>query len=211
MAGPVGGDRLVDAKAHHHVEVVVDQRVDHARGARGVIGRIAIDQHIDVGIDIGEHAPDHMPLALAALAAHDGAGAARDIDGAVLRIVVVDENFGGRQRFAKIGNDGRDGGFLVEARHQNRNSQRRRRHCRLTKSSCRRRNQPCRPGKAAPFAAQAERCEQQRPWREHIDRNDIIWRKDRTAQRKSGLLQGLRPTRTGEPAWPTCTTKSPAR
>ena len=84
VAGPVSGDRLIDAKAHHHVEVIVDQRVDHARGARGIVGRIAIDQHVDVGIDIGEHAPDHMPLALAALAAHDGAGRARDLDGAVL-------------------------------------------------------------------------------------------------------------------------------
>src|SRR6185369_8120939 len=30
-----------------------------------------------------------------------------------------------------------------------------------------------------PFAAQIERCEQQSPEREHVDRNDIIWRKYR--------------------------------
>ena len=84
MAGSVGGGRLIDTKPHHHVEVVVDQRVDHARGAPGIVGRVAIDQHIDVGIDIGEHAPDHMSLALAALAAHGGAGRARYLGGPVL-------------------------------------------------------------------------------------------------------------------------------
>ena len=78
--------------------MIVDQRIDHARGARRVIGRIAVDQHIDVGIDVGEHAPHHMALALAALAAHLGASRARDLDGAILRIVVVDEDLSRRQR-----------------------------------------------------------------------------------------------------------------
>ena len=123
MAGPIGGLGLIDAKAHHHVEMIRHQRIDHARRAGGIIGRIAIDQHVDVGIDVGEHAPDHMALALAAFAAHLGAGLARDLDGAVRRIVVVDEDFGRRQRLAKIGDHGRDRGFLVEARHQNRNPQ----------------------------------------------------------------------------------------
>ena len=81
--------------------MIVDQRIDHARRARRVIGRIAIDQHVDVGIDIGEHPPHHMALALAALAAHLGAGRARDLDGAIRRIVVVDEDFGRRQRLCE--------------------------------------------------------------------------------------------------------------
>jgi len=76
--------RMVEKLLSEHLDMVVGFRVDHARGARSVIGRIAIDQHINVGIDVGEHAPDHMPLALAALAAHDGAGRARDLDGTVL-------------------------------------------------------------------------------------------------------------------------------
>ena len=106
--------------------MIRQQRVDHARRAGGVVGGVAIDQHIDIGIDIGEHPPDHMTLALAAFAAHLRAGIARDRDGAIRRIVVVDEDFGRRQRFAKIGDDGGDRGFLVEARHQNRNPRLRR-------------------------------------------------------------------------------------
>ena len=116
---PIGGLGLIDAKAHHHIEMVGQQRIDHARRAGGVVGRVAVDQHIDIGVDIGEHAPDHMTLALAAFAAHLRAGIARDRNGAIRRIVVVDEDFGRRQRFAKIGDDGGDRSFLVETRHQN--------------------------------------------------------------------------------------------
>ncbi len=54
------------------------QRLDHARRAGGIVGRIAIDQHVDIGIDIGEHPPHHVALALAAFAAHFCAGLNRD-------------------------------------------------------------------------------------------------------------------------------------
>jgi hypothetical protein len=67
-----------------------------------------------------------MALALAAFAAHLGARLARHRGGAVRRIVVVDEDPGRRQAFAKIRYHGRDRGFLVEARHQNRNPRLRR-------------------------------------------------------------------------------------
>jgi hypothetical protein len=63
-------------------------------------------------------------LPLAALAAHLRAGFARDRDGAIRRIVVVDEDFGRGQRLAKIGNDSCNRGLLIEARHQNRNPHR---------------------------------------------------------------------------------------
>ncbi len=59
-----------------------------------------------------------MALALTALAAHLRAGPARDRNGAIGGIVVVDEDFGRRQRFAEIGDHGRDRGFLIEARYQ---------------------------------------------------------------------------------------------
>ena len=124
MAGPVGGANLIDAQAHHHVEAIVHQHLDHARGARRVVGRIAIDQHVDVGVDIGEHAPHHVALALAAFAAHLGAGLARHCGGAIFRIIVVDVDIGRRQRFAKVGHDRGDGRFLVEAWHQNSNPHR---------------------------------------------------------------------------------------
>ena len=84
MARPVGRDRLVDAKTDHHVEMFGQQLFDHAGRAGRVIGGIAIDQHIDVGVDVGEHPPHHMALALVPLAAHLGAGLAGDRNGAVL-------------------------------------------------------------------------------------------------------------------------------
>jgi len=49
---------------------------------------------------------------------------ARHRNGAIRRIIVIDENIGRRQRFAKIGNYGGDRGFLVEARHQHGNPHR---------------------------------------------------------------------------------------
>ena len=46
-----------------------------ARRARRVVGGVAVDQHVDVGLDVGEHAPHHVALALVRLAPHHGAGA----------------------------------------------------------------------------------------------------------------------------------------
>jgi len=66
------------------------------------------------------------PFALAAFAANLRAGVARHGDGAIRRIVVVDVDFGRRQRFAKVSDHGSDRGFLVEAQYQNRNPQLRR-------------------------------------------------------------------------------------
>ena len=60
-----------------------------------------------------------MTLALASLATHLGAGITRDHNGAIRRIIVVNEDFGRGQRLAKIRNDGADRSFLIETRHQN--------------------------------------------------------------------------------------------
>ena len=128
MAASVGGLRLVDAKADHHVEMLVAQPVDHARSARRVVGRIAVDQHVDIGFDVGEHAAHDVTLALALLAAHDGAGLARKARGAVVRIVVVDVDLGRGQRRAKTGDDGRDRRLLVVAGHQHRDARGHGRH-----------------------------------------------------------------------------------
>ena len=94
--------------------------LDHAARARRVVGGVAVDQHVDVGVDVGEHAPHHAALALVLLAADDGAGPGRRLDGAVGGIVVVDVDAGLRQRRAEIGHDLADGRLLVVARHQHR-------------------------------------------------------------------------------------------
>ena len=94
VAAPIGGLLLVDARRHHHVEPLLDQPRDHGARARGIVGRVAVDQHVDVGVDVGEHAPHHVALALVGLSPHHRAGRAGDLGGAVGRIVVVDVDRG---------------------------------------------------------------------------------------------------------------------
>ena len=90
VAGAIGRLVAIDAGRHHHVEPVADQFCDHRRRARRVIGGVAVDQHVDVGLDVVEHPPHHMALALMGLAADHGAGLLRGLDRAVGGIVVVD-------------------------------------------------------------------------------------------------------------------------
>jgi hypothetical protein len=72
-----------DAGADHHVEIVGDQAVDQLSRRRGIIGHIAVDQHIDLGVHIGEHAAHDIAFALVRRGAHDRAGRARLAAGAV--------------------------------------------------------------------------------------------------------------------------------
>jgi hypothetical protein len=129
MSGAVRRIRLVDAEPDHHVEMLGEELFDHLQGAGCVIGGVAIDQHIDVGIDVGEHAPHHVALALVNLAAHLGARPAGNRDGAVFGIVVVNVDGSGRERLAEISDNGRHRRLLVVARHQHGNARIRRRHC----------------------------------------------------------------------------------
>ena len=50
------------------------QRVDQLRRILRRIGAVAVGHQIDVGLDVGEHAPHDIALALARLADDDGAG-----------------------------------------------------------------------------------------------------------------------------------------
>jgi len=105
-------------------ELFANQCIDHARSTCGVIGCVTIDQHINVGIDIGEHAPDHVSLALAAFPAHHCAGGACNLDGASFRVVCRRQRSSPSAAPAKVGDYRCDGGFLVEGRAQNSNPQR---------------------------------------------------------------------------------------
>ena len=60
----------MDAPRGQKIGAVVDHAGDHAWRCSSVIGIVAIHQHIDIGFDVGEHAPDHIALALAVFAAH---------------------------------------------------------------------------------------------------------------------------------------------
>ena len=62
------------------VEVLVDQLLDHRGRGGGVVGVVAVDQQVDVGVDVGEGASYDVALALERLGADDGAGAQRALD-----------------------------------------------------------------------------------------------------------------------------------
>ena len=74
VAAAIGVFRLVAAGADDHVELLGEQHVDHRRRGRGVVGQVAVGHHVNVGVDVGEHAPDDIALALLPLGADDRAG-----------------------------------------------------------------------------------------------------------------------------------------
>ncbi len=119
MAAPVRGvPALLLAHRGNHVEIVADEFRDHARRARRVVRRIAVDEHVDVGVDLAEHPPDHAALAGTRFGAHDSAGGLRRERGCVGRAVVVDVHDRLRQRGAEVGNDPGHRRRLVAARNQ---------------------------------------------------------------------------------------------
>ena len=74
VAQAIGRLLAIDPDRADHVEPLGHELADHRARARRVVGGVAVDQHVDVGLDIGEHAPHHAALALVLLAADDGAG-----------------------------------------------------------------------------------------------------------------------------------------
>ena len=106
----------VTANAQDVVIGPLQEGRDHAGQGGGVVGVIAVDHDVDIGLDIGEGPTDHVALALALLAPNDGTGGRRDLGGAIGRAVVIDEDAhrgNGRQ---EVGDDLRDRALLVVAR-----------------------------------------------------------------------------------------------
>ena len=84
VAGAVGALLLhVTANAQDMVVGPLQEGRDHVGQGGGVIGVIAVDHDVDIGLDIGEGPTDHVALALALLTANDGTGGGRDLGGAV--------------------------------------------------------------------------------------------------------------------------------
>ena len=104
----------------HHIESVVEQpRYEIAR-CKGIVGVVAVDQHVDVRLDIREHAAHHVALTLLRFAPNDRSGRCGLRSGIVGRIIVVDVDDRARQRRAEIRDDARDRAGLVETRNQDR-------------------------------------------------------------------------------------------
>ncbi len=96
----VGVDRL--AYADDHIEVFGKQTRDQRRRTRGVVGVVAVDHHVGVGFDVGEHAPHDMAFALQLHAVHDRTRIGSDLRRAVTRIVVEHMNRCIGQRAAEV-------------------------------------------------------------------------------------------------------------
>jgi hypothetical protein len=99
-----------------HVGMFAQHMSDEHWGRRRVIGAVAIRHDVNVGIDIGEHAPHHM--AFAALIFNDESRTRRQrfLSCEVGRSIIEDMDRGGRQRMTKIADDLADGSRFIEAR-----------------------------------------------------------------------------------------------
>ena len=82
----VGGREPV---AHHHVHSPVQHLGDHFRGKLRRIGVVPVHHQVALGVDLPEHAADHVALALLVLMAHHSPGSRGDLRRAVGGVVVI--------------------------------------------------------------------------------------------------------------------------
>jgi hypothetical protein len=118
VAGPVSRALRRDPRADHHVEPVRDERLHEHRRRGRVVGTVAVDHHVHVGLDVREHPPDHVALAPVRHRAHRRARGARDAHRVVGRVVVEYVDAGVGQRPPEIVDDLADRDRLVVARHE---------------------------------------------------------------------------------------------
>jgi hypothetical protein len=94
-SGVPGATRVIDyptARADSHVGLGSQQCVDELRRVFRRIGTVAINHHVNVGLDVGEHAPHDVTFALARFA-DDGRAVGPGLErGEVARIVIIDVN-----------------------------------------------------------------------------------------------------------------------
>lgn len=108
----VGGGEPV---ADDHVVAV--EHLGHHGGCRvGRVGVVAVGHDVHVRVDVLEHGPDHVALALAGLAAHDGTRVPGDLGGVVGAVVVVHVDGRARQRGPEVAHHIADRDLLVVAR-----------------------------------------------------------------------------------------------
>ena len=56
----------------HHVQPVINEPVEEKGRYGSVIGAVTVDHHVDVGVDVSEHASDNGTLAGSGLGPHNG-------------------------------------------------------------------------------------------------------------------------------------------
>ena len=107
-----------EAVADGHVGLAGLHRTYHLTNEAGGISVVAVDHHVEVGIDITEHRAHHRALALHPLAAHDGTSGGGFGGGVVAAVVVIDVYLGLGELAAEILHDFAYGEALVVARYQ---------------------------------------------------------------------------------------------
>ena len=91
------------------------------RRRSGIIGAVAVHEHVSIRFDVGEHAPHDVALCLGVAHVRTIAPAvAATVRGIVRRVVVVDVDGGVWQRALEVCDDGGDRRRLVVARDQHR-------------------------------------------------------------------------------------------
>ena len=103
----------------HHIEIPVDERFDELGRPGRIVRRIAVDEHVNVGIDFSEHSAHDAALAGPLFAPHDCARRARVLSRSVGRSIVVNIDHAFRQCGKKFPHDLRHGGRFVAARDEN--------------------------------------------------------------------------------------------
>ena len=124
VAAAVGLFFGMDAAADNHGEAVIDEALHEFGRAGGVVGVIAIDGDKDIGVDFTEHAAHDTAFALLRFGADDRSGGGGDLAGFILRVVVVDVDISGGERFPEITYNGGDSSLLVVAGDKNSNARR---------------------------------------------------------------------------------------
>ena len=72
MASSIGFHFLRYSCAVNEVEVFLDRSTDHARGSVGFVSRVAVHQHVNIGVNVCEHATDDIPFSLTRLLSGHG-------------------------------------------------------------------------------------------------------------------------------------------
>ena len=110
--GEVRGRQAV---ADDHVDLVVEDFGRHGGSGIGRVRVVAVDHDVALGVDILEHAADHVPLPLLGFRAHDSAGGTGNDSGVVGGVVVIDVNDCFGQDRLPVGDDLLDGLCFVVA------------------------------------------------------------------------------------------------
>ena len=120
VPGAIGSGDVGDAGGRDHVQRALQQQLQHGGGSRRVIRVVTVHQHVGVGLDVGEHAADHVAFALQQLGPHHCPGGVGGGHRAVGGVVVIDVDRGLGQGAAEALHHTGDRHFLVAARDQHR-------------------------------------------------------------------------------------------